>query len=175
MLKNAVIISIVLLGSLLAVSSGQECSQDCEAKNGTCAWTSPGTNFKKVGKCSSGSKEEGQVCSCGSCYLQVEDGEVEAGSCKKSKKCKGGKCVAEDGPPPEGEDWEEKGWCNKKAGCRCWMKAGEDQAGTCGQGKGCTKKGGTCVLKEEVDLDTMDKVGNCGKACLCVVMKESEP
>ena len=63
----------------------------------------------------------------------------------------------------------------RKAGCRCWMKAGEDQAGTCGQGKGCTKKGGTCVLKEEVDLETMDKVGNCGKACLCVVMKETEP
>ena len=55
------------------------------------------------------------------------------------------------------------------------MKAGEDQAGTCGQGKGCTKKGGTCVLKEELDLETMDKVGNCGKACLCVAMKETEP
>ena len=64
---------------------------------------------------------------------------------------------------------------SRKAGCRCWMKAGEDQAGTCGLGKGCIKKGGTCVLKEEVDLETMDKVGKCGKACLCVVMKETEP
>lgn len=58
------------------------------------------------------------------------------------------------------------------------MKAGgeeEGETGTCGPTKSCDKKGGSCVGKEEVDLDLMDKVGKCSKGCVCVVMKETEP
>ena len=82
-----------------------------QAKNGTCFWKPPPRNsgYRKVGLCSVGQKGEGQVCSCGVCYVNVTTS--GSGSCGKSKKCKG-ECLARD-QSPQGDGWVKRGWCNK--------------------------------------------------------------
>merc|ERR1711953_1431130 len=96
MLKLSLIFSVFLLGTLVIGTSAHKCSEECEAKNGTCFWKPPPRNsgYRKVGLCSVGQKGEGQV-----------------GSCGKSKKCRGS-CLARGSIGGQV-------WCNKKDGCVC--------------------------------------------------------
>merc|ERR1712066_842641 len=105
MLKNAVIISFFVIGAFIIGTSAEECSEECQAKGGTCFWKKPGRDYKKIGACAVGEKGEGQVCSCGLCYVKKEEGGGEP-TCKKSKSCKRGKCLGED-EYPEGDNWEQ--------------------------------------------------------------------
>merc|ERR1712024_73088 len=114
MSKIAVIFSLFVLGTFIfgtSAQDAQECSKDCEAKNGTCFWKPPGKKYKKIGACSVGKKEDGgMVCSCGNCFVLKDSmGEKPTGGnstgggkptggkpkCKNNKRCRKmkGKCL----------------------------------------------------------------------------------
>merc|ERR1711953_48181 len=47
MLKLSLIFSVFLLGTLVIGTSAHECSEECEAKNGTCFWKPPPRNSSR--------------------------------------------------------------------------------------------------------------------------------